>query len=178
MALRTVMIFPEFGERSEVIDTIRDRYDPLAGLVRPHITVVFPFDSPMSDDELSRILDERLRDVRPFDVLLKGFSKSTDPSGNYLFLDVLKGKEDIISLHELFYANEFREFYQLLPFSGISFVPHVTVGKVGSLKELDAAYDDIKDIDLEYGFKVKKISVEMIGPNEESIIIIEKELGE
>ncbi len=46
MSLRTVMIFPEF-ENMYVIDPVRNRYDPLAKLVRPHITIVFPFESDM-----------------------------------------------------------------------------------------------------------------------------------
>lgn len=37
------MIFPDF-ENVEIIDNIRDKYDPLAKLIRPHITIVFPFD--------------------------------------------------------------------------------------------------------------------------------------
>lgn len=38
MKLRTIMIFPEF-ENMEILDNIRNHYDPLAKLVRPHITV-------------------------------------------------------------------------------------------------------------------------------------------
>ena len=48
MSFRTVMIFPEF-ENMHVIDSVRDRFDPLAKLVRPHITIVFPFESDMSN---------------------------------------------------------------------------------------------------------------------------------
>ena len=43
-------------------------------------------------------------------------------------------------------------------------------------EEMDAAYEEIRDIDEVFSTKVRKISVEMIGENEESIIIIEKEL--
>ena len=42
---------------------------------------------------------------------------------------------------------------------------------------IEKAYEDIKDLDEEFITTVKKISVEMIGSNEESIIIIEKKLG-
>ena len=58
MSLRTIMIFPEFRNMN-VIDSIRIKYDPLTKLVRPHITLVFPFDSDMSNDELSGVLDEK-----------------------------------------------------------------------------------------------------------------------
>ncbi len=44
MIKRCIMIFPQF-ENIEVIDKIRNKYDPLANHLRPHITLVFPFDS-------------------------------------------------------------------------------------------------------------------------------------
>ena len=47
MRERTIMIFPKFG-RMEVIYEIRDKYDPLSKLIRPHITLVFPFASEIS----------------------------------------------------------------------------------------------------------------------------------
>ena len=46
--LRTIMIFPQF-KNIEIINEIRNRYDPLAKLVRPHITLVFPFENEMSN---------------------------------------------------------------------------------------------------------------------------------
>ena len=54
MAQRTIMIFPDF-EQMEIIESIREKYDPLYQLVKPHITVVFPFDMDVSNEELSKI---------------------------------------------------------------------------------------------------------------------------
>lgn len=73
MNLRTIMIFPDFYNM-EVIDNIREKYDPLAKLVRPHITIVFPFDIEVSNDDLSHILDTRLDGIEPFEIELQGFS--------------------------------------------------------------------------------------------------------
>jgi 2'-5' RNA ligase len=42
------MIFQQF-KNIEIINEIRNRYDPLAKLVRPHITLVFPFENEMSN---------------------------------------------------------------------------------------------------------------------------------
>ena len=58
MAHRTIMIFPDF-EQMEIIESIREKYDPLYQLVKPHITVVFPFDMDVSNEELSKILERR-----------------------------------------------------------------------------------------------------------------------
>lgn len=170
MYLRTIMIFPNF-ENMNVIDHIRDRYDPLARLVRPHITIVFPFNIEMSDNDLSNMLDKRLNGIKPFYIELQGFSKSEDRVGNYLFLDVIKGADNITMIHDALYRNEFKSFDL-----GLQYVPHITVGKVLNTDELNNAYEELQNDDTKFCSLVDKISVEMIGEHDESIIIIEKKL--
>jgi 2'-5' RNA ligase len=164
------MIFPEF-EEMEIIDEIREKYDPLAFLVRPHITIVFPFENQMSNSDIAEILLNRLETIHPFELVLNGISKQEDRFGNYLFLDVKDGNEEICSIHNLLYKNEFSE-YDL----GLGYRPHMTVGKLPTADALNMAYEEVKDVNNVFKTVVNKISVEMIGENEESIIIIEHEL--
>ena len=170
MTVRTIMIFPEF-KNMEIIDKIRNQYDPLANLVRPHITLVFPFKSPMGNKKLERILDMRLMAVKPFELKLGGISKHEDTFGNYLFLDVLQGAEELCGIHQILYENEFKKFDLGLPYA-----PHMTIGKFCNANLLENAFDDMKSMDNTFNTIVNKVSVEMIGNNEESIIVIEKEL--
>lgn len=170
MSSRTIMIFPNF-KNMEAIDNIREKYDPLAKLVRPHITIVFPFEIEMSNDDLSHILDNRLKGIEPFEIELQGFSKCEDRFGNYLFLDVIKGAENISNIHNVLYSNEFNACDL-----GLQYIPHITVGKLSDVEELNKAYEDVKYIRCKFIAVINKISVEMIGENEESIIIIEKHL--
>lgn len=170
MSLRTIMIFPEF-DNIDVIDEIRAKYDPLAKLVRPHITIVFPFEMEITNDELSMILENRLRDIKSFEIEMQGFSKCEDRFGNYLFLNVVKGTEIITQLHDLLYSNEFAEFDL-----GIPYMPHMTVGKLKTVDDLNNAYDSVMGNKTLFKCIITKISVEMIGENEESIIVIEKKL--
>ncbi len=170
MSLRTIMIFPEF-DNIDVINEIRGNYDPLAELVRPHITIVFPFEMDITNDELSVILENRLSDIEAFELELKGFSKCEDRFGNYLFLNVVNGIEIITHLHDLLYSDEFSTFDL-----GMTYVPHMTVGKLKTVDELNKAYDAVKDNKTLFKSIVTKISVEMIGENDESIIVIEKKL--
>ncbi len=170
MSLRTIMIFPEFTNM-EVIDDIRNQYDPLAKLVRPHITLVFPFESQISNEELKHILNVRLQGIKSFELKLGGISKHEDTYGNYLFLDVLQGAEEVVYIHQLLYDNEFKEYDV-----GLKYIPHMTIGKLPTAELLNNAFNNIKSPDYTFSTIVKKISVEMIGDNEESIIIIEKEL--
>ncbi len=170
MSLRTIMIFPQF-HNIEIIDKIRGQYDHLADLVRPHITIVFPFESELSNEELSGILSERLKNIRPFSLKLQGVSQVEDTYGNYLFLEVKEGLDEIVRMHDSFYQHEFSRFDLGLPY-----VPHMTVGKLTDKEALKAAYDAVKSCGDIFETIVDKISVEMIGENEESIIVIEKEL--
>lgn len=166
------MIFPDF-KNIKIIDDIRKKYDPLAQLVRPHITIVFPFEDEMDNEELAKILNRRLAGIRTFEIQLKGFSKCVDRFGNYLFLNVLAGEDKIIKIHDLLYDNEFGK-HDL----GLTYSPHMTVGKVNNVSELELAYDNISEIKTTFVSTVNKISVEMIGDNEESIVIIEKYLAQ
>ena len=94
MKLRTIMIFPEF-DNMEVIDKIREQYDPSANLVRPHITIVFPFDSDSSNEELKAVLENRLQSVKSFKLEMAGVRKHEDRFGNYLFLEVTQGEKEL-----------------------------------------------------------------------------------
>lgn len=53
----------------------------------------------------------------------------------------------------------------------------MTVGRVSSVELLNDAFDDVNRYNDKFCTIVKKISVEIIGDNEESIIIIEHELN-
>lgn len=170
MNLRTIMIFPEF-ENMEIIDTIRNQYDPSAKFVRPHITLVFPFQSQMSNEELTQILNVRLMSVKPFELQLGGISTQEDHFGNYLFLNVLQGAEEISYIHRILYDNEFKEFDL-----GIPYIPHMTIGNLPTAQLMNIAFADIKFMDYIFTAIINKVSVEMIGENEKSIILIEKEL--
>ena len=170
MVTRTIMIFPEF-DNIDSIDKIRSKYDPLADLVRPHITLVFPFESEMTNDEIREILEKRLEDTAKFDLTLQGFDKQIEEFGNFLFLNVTQGYDEIVKIHDILYANEFKEFNLGFPYS-----PHMTVGKTKTAAELEEAYNAVASCTEVFSTTVTKISVEMIGEHEESIIIIEKEL--
>ena len=171
MNLRTIMLFPKF-ENMEVINQIRKQYDPLANLVNPHITLVFPFQSEMSNAELFDVLESRLAKIKPFEIELCGFTKQEDKYGNYLFLNIGKGKAEINDIHQTLYNNEFKEFDL-----GLDYVPHMTVGNLPEIQALNEAYESVKDIDSKFRTIIDKIYMEMIGDNDESIIVIEKKLG-
>lgn len=79
---------------------------------------------------------------------------------------------EIVQIHDELYKNEFKCFDLCF-----EYIPHITVGKLSTVNEMNEAYESIKKIEDSFSTVVYKISVEMIGENEESIIIIEKELN-
>ncbi|MGL5416240.1 MAG: 2'-5' RNA ligase family protein [Clostridium sp.] len=170
MSIRTIMIFPEF-ENIEKINKIRNKYDPLANLVGAHITLVFPFESKLSDKELHLHIKEVLKDRKKFELELSGFSKKEDKYGKYLFLNVIKGMEEIKDINQKLYGGILKDF----KYEG-EYVPHMTVGKLQSKESLEAAFKTVVKEDKKFKTIVKKISVEMIGEREESIIILEQDL--
>lgn len=65
-----------------------EKYDPLAKTVRPHIALVLPFESGMSDGNITEILADQLKGALPFALTLQGIAKLEDRFGHYLFLQV------------------------------------------------------------------------------------------
>lgn len=169
MQERTIMIFPQFSNQ-EIINEIRKKYDPLYNLVSPHITLVFPFKSSMPNEILSQKLEECLKETVSFSLVLQGISRQKDVYGNYIFLNVKKGSREIVEIHNSLYKDIFGEPCDW------PYVPHMTIGNLDSADKMEQAYDSIKDMDTCFGTVVEKVSVEMIGSNGESNIIIEKNL--
>lgn len=165
MAVRTIMIFPKF-EHMEVIQEIRKKYDPLHGLVEPHITLVFPFEEEtLSNEILERRLSECLEKFSAFPLALQGISKEHDAYGHYLFLNVIQGMDELVKLHDQLYEVLWHKK------DDIYYYPHMTIGKLRAQEELEKAYLDVKNLEETFHAIVNKISVEMIGPHEESIIL-------
>lgn len=102
---------------------------------------------------------------------MKGISIQSDENGNYLFLNVVKGNDILIKLHDDFYLNEFKIVYK-----NIEYLPHMTLGKIKSFDLLKNAYDLLKNNNDIFITEIDTISVEEIGKNNESNIIINSKL--
>lgn len=162
MKKRTIMILPEF-ENMEYIDKLRRKYDPLANKVRPHITLVFPFESELSRDEILEIFERRLSEVKPFTICLHGLSTS----GRWLFLNLIEGADDVTRIHEALYE---RDFLECKPVWLSKYAPHITVGVLDSPEEAQAMCESEKGFGHIFTCVVDRVTVEIIGCDEESII--------
>jgi 2'-5' RNA ligase len=167
MLKRCIMIFPEF-QNGQIIDKVREAYDPLASHVKPHITLVFPFDSDIKANELKEHISCVLSEVTTFEIILKGITP-TNSFGKYLFLNIQKGDSEIIELHKRLYTGILENYFPEW-LKGKIFLPHMTVGSFSNDEDFEIAIDETRNIVDSFKATVKKISVEIIDENEDSII--------
>lgn len=159
---RAIHIFPEF-ENKNLIEEVRKKFDPLFGLVPPHITLVFPFESKISSSRLEQHVKDALVGVCPFPVQLKGITATLD---NYLFLNVKKGNDHIIELHDRLYSGLLFEFMSRRH----TYFPHLTVGRLKNDIELQTALDDTESFQASFDTVVTKVTSEIIESNGDSTI--------
>lgn len=153
---RDILIFPKF-KNIDKIQEIRNKYDKLANLVPPHITLAFPFSDTISDEELIEKLSNLLITYKPFDITFKGISLSKD---NYIFLNCVKGNKKIIHLHNEIYSKILPSYFE----KSFKYAPHITLGQSDNIIEL-------KHFQYEFKTIVDEVSIELIGEHEESIIL-------
>ena len=123
-AVWAVVIFPAFqpAER-QAIDRIRAAYDPLAAVIEPHITLVFPFETTITPESLRAHMWQAVESVVPFEIELRGV---TGQENEWLFLNVKRGNDQIVALHDRLYRGPLAPHYK----PRYSYMPHLTVGHV------------------------------------------------
>lgn len=153
---RDILIFPKF-QNLYLIQEIRKKYDRLANLVEPHITLAFPFSDNIRNEDLIQSLNNVVSAFEPFKIIFSGISLTEN---NTIFLNCIEGKDKIIELHDKIYEN-------ILPThlkKSINYIPHITLGTCDNI-------DFLQNFDYKFETIVNEISIEQIGENEESIIL-------
>ncbi|WP_202709218.1 2'-5' RNA ligase family protein [Sporosalibacterium faouarense] len=168
MIKRSILIFPEF-ENIDKIESIRKKYDPVVENIGPHITLIFPFESDITTKNLKKHVIKSLEGSSPFSIELKNI---TGVEKNFLFLNVIRGKEEIINLHRKLYKGILKRYYPDF-LTKVEFMPHLTVGKIDDEEKFSKALAETKKFDYTFETVVRKISVEIIAENNDSIIEFE-----
>lgn len=154
MVERSIVIFPQFGKEKNLIQGIRDRYDPLANKIAPHITLVFPFESEITSYELCQHLTNSLYEFESFNLTMQGISYEP---GNYLFLNFIQGQEKIIEIHDLLYSKLLARFL-----SKNNYKPHLTVGRFENSDTAKTAMKKLNNFDRKLEIEVNKITTEIV----------------
>jgi 2'-5' RNA ligase len=153
-AKRVIAIFPYVPDTSP-IHVLRQRFDPLAALVPPHITLVFPFESELTSEHLREHILQAVADIRTFPVRL---ANVTGAEGEYLFLNVKQGNDDLIALHDWLYMGPLAGF--LSPHH--TYAPHMTVGRLTDPAAWREAVLLTAGLDVRHDMIVHEISVYVI----------------
>lgn len=157
---RDILIIPKF-RNVNLIQEVRLKYDNLAKLIPPHITLIFPFTDTISDSELVSLVKSKVQNLTPFYINFKGILLDYDTytKSNYIYLNCVEGREKIQNLHDVLYSTS--------PLSShlntnIKYIPHITLGYTDSINfKLNDNFESIID----------EIVIEKIGEHDESIII-------
>ena len=123
----------------------------------------------MSDEALKAHLQRAVAQVPAFDVTLAG---TTAHENEYLFLNVKRGNDVVIHLHDVLYSGALSGHLV----RGHTFVPHITVGRV-SPRELAEALDATRDLASPIEGRVDSISVYRIEQDGSRTDLFELPLG-
>ncbi|HDV8361256.1 TPA: 2'-5' RNA ligase family protein [Bacillus cereus] len=163
--MRTILLFLN-NMFIDKIENIRHKHDPLFGLIPPHITIVFPFKSNISNDELKSHIFNVSKGGGKIEI---EFANRITSVGNYLFLEVDRGRKQIEELHDSLYTGPLLQFLK----EDIPYIPHVTVGRKESAELATEVVKEIPSFHGKLNCLIDRISVERIGENGESIIEFE-----
>ncbi|MBI9011314.1 MAG: 2'-5' RNA ligase family protein [Clostridiales bacterium] len=161
--MRCIHVFPRFKE-TDIIESIRKKYDYLYGLIEPHITLVFPFESDIKREVLREEIELKLKNFKPFKLSVSRVETNTE-YGYYLFLSIDEGKDILKSLSDELYQGQLKPFQ-----ASWDYKPHITIGRFENGKDLLAAYKEISALELSFETIVDRVYVEVIGEKEEAII--------
>ncbi len=168
MTTRAIVIYPDFSNM-ELINEIREKHDPLHKYIAPHITLVFPFQSTLKKDELIEHLDRNLKELTPFDLVVRGVTGASD---GYVFLDVKVGNDNVIALHDRLYKGILKPFHNRF----IPYTPHITVARIEDEKVHNTLVHELEDFEVEFRTVIDKLSIEVLDDCESTVLEYEYKL--
>ncbi|MCM3081839.1 2'-5' RNA ligase family protein [Brevibacillus invocatus] len=151
---RAIHLFPEFPQ-SELVQELRQKYDPLYAFIPPHITLVFPFKSEIATADLHLHVQTALADVQPFRIRLAEITATWD---HHLFLLVKEGNDSIIDLHDKLYSG----LLSIYKSRRHPFLPHLTVGRLVNDQEVEAALHHTRHFTSVFETTVSQVVAEVI----------------
>jgi 2'-5' RNA ligase len=120
---------------------------------KPHITLVYPFEIKNQKD-LEKHIKKSIENIRSFKITLKGFKKSK--KGYYLALAIDQGKSQIMEIYRNLNSRILKDFKNpKIP----RYVPHMTLGKFKSKKEIDKIIKNLKPQNLEFSTKINSVQL-------------------
>ena len=129
---RDILIIHKFTNVDK-IQKIRKKYDELYEIIMPHITLAFPFQKDISNEQLKEQLFNITKNIKPFKIKCKGITIKEDKRINkyYIFLNIVEGKDLISKINEKIYQNILND----IDMRKYNYEPHITLGNTNNFDE-------------------------------------------
>jgi 2'-5' RNA ligase len=127
---RAVVWFPSFAN-STPIDRFRSQYDPLGNVMPPHVTLVFPFHSRLTLDQLTAHVQKVVRAWPAFPVVLHNVWTAQN---EFVGIGTQVGKDALIEMHDRLYRGPLAEFLR----PEFDYDPHITLARAVQPNQFDA----------------------------------------
>jgi 2'-5' RNA ligase len=126
---RAIVWFPAFANQVN-IDRFRGAHDPLAQALAPHVTLVFPFHSRMTLDQLAAHAGKVVRSWPAFPVVMNGLWSAQN---EFVGLATQVGNDALIEMHDRLYRGPLAEFLRL----EFDYAPHITLARADHAETYD-----------------------------------------
>lgn len=156
--------------QEELLQEIRESFDPLAGMVPPHITVVFPFESDIAREELVELIDTTVEELDCFYVEIS-LEAAVFVEG-FCFFPIREGRDIITDLHDQLYAGSLESFLN----QDYEYTPHITVGRVREEGDREEIRERTDEVNLFQTGSVRSIILERLEAEFESTTEYERSL--
>jgi 2'-5' RNA ligase len=135
---RAVVWFPSFANGVS-IDRFRSQYDPLGNAIAPHVTLVFPFHSRLTLDQLTAHVQKIVRAWPAFPVVMNG---TWTAQNEFVGVGAQVGKDALIEMHDRLYRGPLAEFLR----PEFDYEPHITLARAAQPNQFDALVRNVTPV--------------------------------
>lgn len=161
MGLRSILLLPRINH--DLVHDVRQQYDTLYQHVAPHISLVFPFESDMSDDTVIQVVMNVMQHFSAFDITLNRVAG--EPDNGYVWLVVDQGAAIITAMHDALYqAPIFAAHLR----QDIPYIPHMTIAQGVTPEQAQQLIAALGQTPLTIMTTIASVSVEHILINDDS----------
>lgn len=129
--------FPSFRGIDRV-EAFRRRHDPAAGLIRAHLSLVFPFATALTQLQIETHVRRVVSRWPPIPVSFRAVRLHAN---EFVFLMASRGASSIVELHDRLYTRSLAA--HLRP--EFSYEPHITLARQAQWPALEAAYEEARE---------------------------------
>lgn len=148
--------FPSF-EGIERIEAFRRRHDPMAALVRAHVSLVFPFPTALTRLQVETHVQRVASRWPPIPVT---FRRVRAEANEFVFLMASRGAASIKGLHDRLYTRSLAPHLRReLPYE-----PHITIARQPEFPRLEAALAEAEEsFGGEFSAVMREVSLLAVG---------------